>query len=130
MTTSSPPPSASASRAAARASGALRRVAGLLLAVLAVACDDWEEGARVPLIPVNAAFTLADAVWFEEEHTRFVFWRFEADQGLGPTSRVELGLQTATGVQAPQPVSSFTPVHRHVAVDCGVRGRCGSVALC
>jgi hypothetical protein len=101
----------------------------MLCVVAAGACDDWQERTRVPLVLVNAGFELADAVWFEEEHTLFVFWRFGSDQGLGPTSRVEIGIETATGVRPAQPVASYTPVHRHIEVDCGVQGRCGSVSI-
>jgi hypothetical protein len=92
-------------------------------------CENWEEATRVPLVAVNAGFDLADAVWFEEERTLFVFWRFAADQGLGPTSRIEIGIVTASGERPILPVADYTPVHRHVGVDCGVRGRCGSVSI-
>jgi hypothetical protein len=122
----------SSTAAASRSSGGPWRSLALAAAVALanlVGCGDWVEAARVPLVPANAAFSLADAVWFEDEQTLFVFWRFGADQGLGPTSRIEIGVQTANTLQAPQPVDDYEPVHRHVDVDCGVRGRCGSLSI-
>jgi hypothetical protein len=92
-------------------------------------CDGCLEATRVPLVAVSANFTIADAVWFEDEATLFVFWRFEADQGLGETSRIELGIKTADNVVPTQPVSSYAPVHDHRAVDCGPRARCGSLSI-
>ncbi len=87
------------------------------------ACD------KVPLVQVNAAFTRADAVWFEAEQTLFVFYRFEADQGIEPISVVELTWRTDTAVQPWQPLVAFAPVHTHLPVNCGARTRCGSYSV-
>jgi len=99
----------------------LRRV--VLAALLLTACD------KVPITDINAGFTLAEATWFEEEQTLFVFYRLEAQQGLGPESQVELSYLTDE-VELPwTPIAELTPVHTHVPVDCGENGRCGSISL-
>lgn len=96
---------------------------GLCLWAATTACS------KVPLTNVDAGFELADAVWFEDEHTLFVFYKLQAAQGLGAESQVELGFRTDELTQAFASVSSFPTVHQHVAVDCGQNARCGSTSL-
>lgn len=84
---------------------------------------------KVPLQDIEARFTLADAVWFEAEETLFYFWRLEAQQGLGETSQLEVTWRTDDAYQPWAPVHTLTTVHLHVPVDCGNKGRCGSLSL-
>ncbi len=96
----------------------------LLLAVVALAgCE------KVPLTDIQARFVRADATWFAEEDTLFVFYKVEAEQGLGPASQIELGYQTDDTDQTFMPLAEITPVHTHVPVDCGTHARCGSTSL-
>lgn len=95
---------------------------GVALASVA-ACD------KVPLIDINARFALADATWFEEEQTLFVFYRVDADQGLGADTQVELTWRSDDAEQPWAPLSTLTPVHTHLAVDCGTKQICGSISL-
>ena len=95
----------------------------VLLMLLGGACK------KVPLTDINAGFTLADATWFEEEETLFVFYRVGAEQGLGPASQLELTYRTDDLFQNWAPLASFTPVHLHLPVDCSANGRCGSLSL-
>ncbi len=96
--------------------------AGLLLVWL------WGCG-KVPIVDIDAGFTLADVSWFETEQTLFVFYRVDAQQGLGPDSQVELRYRTDDVDVDWAPLSAFAPVHTHLPVDCGVNSRCGSMSL-
>jgi hypothetical protein len=97
---------------------------GVLFAVAAcVACE------KVPLVDINAGFTLADASWFSEEETLFIFYRLGAEQGLGPESQIEITYRTDDGEVPWTPISEFPTVHTHVPVDCGGKGRCGGTSL-
>ncbi len=96
----------------------------LLVAALGFAAC-WKQ----PIIDIDAGFVLADAVWFEEEETLFIFYEVEAEQGLRPESQVEITWTTDDGVQAWAPVASFTPVHTHLPVDCGYKAICGSTSI-
>jgi hypothetical protein len=87
------------------------------------ACD------KVPLTDINASFSLADAVWFEDEQTLFIFYRAQAEQGIEPVSLMELSYRTDTELVPWTPVEALTPVHTHVPVDCGAYNRCGSWSL-
>jgi hypothetical protein len=82
--------------------------------------------AKVELVNASIAFTLADAVWFEQEQTLFVFYRVEAEQGIEPPSTIELKYRTDNEVADWKPLSAYSPVHTHIAIDCGPRTRCGS----
>lgn len=84
---------------------------------------------KVPIVDVNAAFTLADVSWFAEEETLFVFYRVSAEQGIGDPSLVELSYATDTERVDWTPLSEIAPVHGHEPVDCGVNARCGSMSL-
>lgn len=99
------------------------RIGVLFAAVLCVACE------KVPIVDINAGFSLADAAWFSEEETLFIFYRVGAEQGLGAESQVEITYLTDDGEVPWTPVSEFTTVHTHVPVDCGNKARCGSTSL-
>lgn len=91
--------------------------------VAVVACE------KVPLTNVNAGFALAEAAWFEEEETLFVFWRVDAEQGLGPESQIEVTWLTDDAETPWTAVSAIPPVHTHVPVDCGSKSICGSTSI-
>lgn len=90
-------------------------------------CGAWQP--KVPITDVNASFALADATWFEDEHTLFVFYRVDAEQGLGPESQFEIAWRTDTREQEWTALQSFAFVHPHVEVDCGRTSRCGSASI-
>ncbi|MCA9547939.1 MAG: hypothetical protein KC613_26220, partial [Myxococcales bacterium] len=58
-------------------------------AILAIACAALCPGCKVGLLDVNAAFTVADATWFQEEETLFIFYEMGAEQGLNPDTVIE-----------------------------------------
>ena len=84
---------------------------------------------KVPISDIEAAFTLADATWFEQEETLFVFYRLEAQQGLGAQSQLEVTYTTDDVALPWTALGKLTSVHTHLPVDCGVNGRCGSLSL-
>ncbi len=84
---------------------------------------------KVGFVDVNAAFTRADVAWFEEEQTLFVFYEVRADQGIGDPSLIEISWVTDDARVDWTPLEDFTPVHRHVRVDCGPQARCGSWSI-
>jgi hypothetical protein len=84
---------------------------------------------KVPLTNVNAGFVLADAAWFADEETLFVFYRLDAEQGLGPESQIEVAYNTDQQAVSWTPIAALTPVHPHVPVDCGATSLCGSTSL-
>lgn len=98
----------------------------LLMTVLAASGCEW---VKVPVTDVNARFTVADATWFEEEQTLFVFYRAQADQGLGGETQIELAFRTDDVDQPFTPIDDFERVHTHLPVDCGANGRCGSTSI-
>lgn len=91
--------------------------------LLALACQ------KAPLHDVGARWVLADASWFEEEETLFVFWHVEAEQGLGDPSVIEVQWTTDTDRHPWTPLSDLVPVHTHLPVDCGATARCGSASV-
>ena len=91
--------------------------------VLILACD------KVAITDVNARFILADATWFAAEETLFVFYRVNAEQGIGAETEIELGYRTDEEVQDFTPLEQLTPVHIHIPVDCGTLSRCGSYSV-
>ncbi|MGI5863825.1 MAG: hypothetical protein ACOX6T_17460 [Myxococcales bacterium] len=100
------------------------RRAFLLLALGALAACQ-----KVPLTDIHAGFTLADATWFAQEQTLFVFYRAQAEQGFGPETQLELSYLTDE-IEVPwTPLAQISPVHTHEPVDCGPNGRCGSISL-
>ncbi len=99
------------------------RIGVLLAAISCAACE------KVPIVDINAGFTLADAAWFSQEETLFIFYRVGAEQGLGPESQIEITYRTDDGEVPWTPVSELPTVHTHVPVDCGNKARCGSTSL-
>ncbi|MBN1205365.1 MAG: hypothetical protein JXB05_10620 [Myxococcaceae bacterium] len=99
------------------------RIGVLFALVSCAACE------KVPIVDINAGFTLADAAWFSEEETLFIFYRVGAEQGLGPESQIEISYRTDDGEVPWTPVSELPTVHTHVPVDCGSKARCGSTSL-
>lgn len=93
------------------------------LSALVLSCD------KVPLGQADVVFKVADATWFEEEETLFVFYEVHADQGLVPQSEVEVSYRTDPAVLDWTPVHQLPSVHRHLPTDCGPRTLCGSTSL-
>ena len=69
---------------------------------------------KVPIIDVNAGFKLADASWFAEEETLFLFYEVNAEQGIGDPSIIEVRYVTDTERVDWTPVSDLIPVHQHL----------------
>ncbi|MFN3197548.1 MAG: hypothetical protein ACE366_03855 [Bradymonadia bacterium] len=86
-------------------------------------------GCKVHISDVNARFVIADVSWFEAEETLFVFYEVQAEQGLGDESLLEIRYTTDDGVVDWIDLADLEPVHTHVAVDCGLTARCGSVSV-
>lgn len=95
---------------------------------LLVACEwgqyPWQV--RVPITDVGAQFLIADATWFEEEQTLFVFYRVDSIQGLSAASQIELAFRTDEVDQDFSPIDTFPAVHIHLPASCGPRTICGS----
>ena len=85
--------------------------------------------AKVPIFDVQAGFTLADAAWFAEEETLFVFWEVTAEQGLGDPSVIEITYATDEERVDWTPLTELPTVHTHLPVGCGVHSLCGSSSL-
>ena len=84
---------------------------------------------KVPVTDINASFSISDVTWFQDEQTMFVFYRVDAEQGIGAESLIELKYKT-DDVQVPwTDLKLLAPVHTHLPVDCGVTSRCGSLSL-
>ncbi|HEY8207610.1 MAG TPA: hypothetical protein VIG99_09025 [Myxococcaceae bacterium] len=101
----------------------LGRSLGALLVAAAAACLSCD---KVPLHDINASFTVADASWFEDEETLFVFYRAHAEQGLGDQSAIEISWVTDAQEVPWTRLQDLPAVHTHLPVDCTPRGRCGS----
>jgi hypothetical protein len=84
---------------------------------------------KVPLFDVNAAFTVADASWFAEEDTLFIFYNVTAEQGIGDPSVIELTYTTDDERVDWTPLNQFVNVHTHIPVDCGETSLCGSASI-
>ncbi|MDX2010316.1 MAG: hypothetical protein SFW67_09005 [Myxococcaceae bacterium] len=102
---------------------ALARSMVLGLWALAASCD------KVPIVDINAAFTIADVSWFDDERTMFVFYRVDAEQGLGPESLIELRYRTDDVFVDWTPLEQLPAVHTHLPADCGPRTKCGSWSI-
>ncbi|MCB9743059.1 MAG: hypothetical protein H6740_10695 [Alphaproteobacteria bacterium] len=100
-----------------------------LRASLCVAALAGASCRKVPLYDVNAAFDVADAAWFENEETLFVFYDVTAEQGIGEPSVIELTYTTDDERVDWTPIDAFEPVHTHVPVDCGDKSLCGSMSI-
>ncbi len=99
------------------------RLLGLGLWALLLSCD------KVPFVDINASFSISDVSWFEDERTMFVFYRVDAEQGIGPESLIELRYGTDDVFVDWTPLGQLTPVHTHLPVDCGPRAKCGSLSI-
>lgn len=86
-------------------------------------------GCKVGLTDIAAAFSTADAAWFAEEETLFVFYEVAAQQGLGVETVVELTYTTDDGIVDWTAIDALPKVHTHLPVDCGPDTRCGSTSL-
>lgn len=84
---------------------------------------------KVPIVPVDAGFALADASWFAEEGTMFVFYDVRAEQGLGEPSVIEITWATDDERVEWTDLHALEAVHTHEAVDCGTQALCGSMSL-
>ena len=99
---------------------------GLVAAVLALAGTSC---GKVPIFDVAAGFTLADAAWFAEEETLFIFYEAAADQGIGDPTVIEVTYATDEERVPWTDITTLPAVHPHVDVDCGSDARCGSTSL-
>lgn len=94
-----------------------------ILALWATSCS------KVPVYNVAASFTQADISWFAEEKTLFVFYRVDAEQGLGDPSVIDITYVTDDERVDWTPLSDLPAVHTHLPVDCGTTSLCGSMSL-
>ncbi len=84
---------------------------------------------KVPVNDIRASFSLADAAWFAEEETLFIFYRVSAEQGIGPSSQIEVSWRTDVTEVPFTAVTDITQVHPHLRVDCGPKTLCGSASF-
>jgi hypothetical protein len=84
---------------------------------------------KVPIVDINASFPLADATWFEEEQTLFIFYHVAAEQGLGPDSRIEVTWRTDDDELPWTPLENVLQIHTHLPVLCGPNTICGSTSM-
>ena len=98
-------------------------IAATLLSIVGVSC------AKVPIFDVAAGFTLADAAWFAEEDTLFIFYQVSAEQGIGDPSIIEITYTTDNERVDWTLLSDLPTVHTHEPIDCGSNARCGSSSL-
>ena len=84
---------------------------------------------KVPIVDINAGFALADATWFEEEQTLFIFYNVGAEQGLGDNSQIEVTWRTDQEFQDWTPIQNLIPIHTHLPVLCGPNTLCGSTSV-
>jgi hypothetical protein len=105
----------------------LRGTSSVLL--LAGVMSLFADCQKVPITDINAAFSLADATWFEEEQTLFVFYQVDAQQGINPDSQIEITYRTDDVFVDWTPLNSLPSVHTHIPVGCGPHSLCGSWSL-
>ncbi len=84
---------------------------------------------KVPLLDIEAGFSRADAAWFAEEDTLFVFYELTAQQGLSTHSVLEISYVTDTERVGWTALSALPQVHTHLDVDCGPTALCGSTSI-
>jgi len=84
---------------------------------------------KVPIVDVEAGFTLADAAWFAEEQTLFVFYEVSAEQGINEPSVIEITYATDEERVGWTILEELPMVHTHLPVDCGPSALCGSASL-
>ena len=92
-------------------------------------CLGAGSACKVPLLDINAGFVTADASWFANEETLFVFYELGADQGLGDDSVLEIRYTTDDGTVGWTSLAELPAVHTHLSIDCGFESRCGSRSL-
>jgi hypothetical protein len=97
--------------------------------LMLTACSPNSLCNKVPLVQVQAQFDLADATWFEEEQTLFIFYTVSADQGIGPQSVVELTYTTDDGTFPWTEVGQIPTVQIHVPAVCTPDALCGSTSV-
>jgi hypothetical protein len=102
------------------------RLVGAIGCVLPLLCGSCS---KAPLFPVAAGFVQADAIWFAEEETLFLFADVKAEQGLGDPSSIEIRYTTDTEVVDWTSLFDLPMVHTHLPVDCGAKRLCGSASL-
>lgn len=123
MTLSSTP--APESSSTPRSSTSTLARSSLLVLLALAACEPFCD-IKVPVSDINAGFTIADASWFEDEATLFVFYRVNAEQGIGPDTEFELAFRTDEVDEDFKPLADYPAVHTHVVADCGPDTICGS----
>ncbi len=112
-----------------RTTNGLSPLAALCAVVAGVFIAGGLTGCKVPLTDIFARFVIADAAWFAEEETLFLFYEVEAEQGISEDSLVEIRFVTDDGVVDWVELSTLEAVHTHVPVDCGPNTVCGSRSL-
>ncbi len=96
---------------------------GVTLVALGPSCG------KVNFTDVNARFELADASWFEEEQTLFVFAKVRAEQGITDQSIIEVSYRTDEEIVDWTPIDELPKVHTHVPVTCGRKRMCASTSV-
>ena len=84
---------------------------------------------KVPIVDIEAEFTISDMSWFAAEETLFVFYELEALAGLNESSAVEIQFTTDNLTVDWTPLDEFRHVHTHVSVNCGPSKLCGSASI-
>ena len=84
---------------------------------------------KVPIVDIEAEFTISDVSWFAAEETLFVFYELEALAGLNESSAVEIKFTTDNITVDWTPLDGFNYVHTHVSVNCGPSKLCGSASI-
>jgi len=85
---------------------------------------------KVPIYGVNAEFLQADASWFAEEETLFIFYEVTAEQGIEDPSVIEITWATDDERVDWTDINELLPtVHTHLPIDCGANTLCGSTSL-
>jgi hypothetical protein len=100
-----------------------------VIARLAIAALALTSCSKVPIVDVEAGFTLSDAAWFAEEETLFLFYEASAEQGIGDPTVIEITYATDDERVPWTDITTLPTVHTHLPVDCGISGRCGSASL-
>lgn len=98
-------------------------IAVVCAALVATSCE------KVPIVDIYARFSLADASWFAEEQTLFIFYRVDAEQGIGPNSQIEVSYRTDVDAIPFTALEALPAVHTHLPVTCGPNTLCGSMSI-
>ena len=84
---------------------------------------------KVPIVDIEAEFTISDVSWFAAEETLFVFYELEALAGLNESSAIEIKFTTDNLTVDWTPLDGFNHVHTHVSINCGPSKLCGSASI-